>query len=261
MEYYVLSNASVIQNIMLELTVLIYEKFETQDKLRALHQYTNFIDVLITDLNVHDKFKEFAIWNVTHTLLNLVCDQFLEQQVQIAACRYLKMFCSRLLLNNVEIFECFFINMVNKLVSITELDNGTSRESLGLLHYFIVENQGTMNNIIKSLDPFPSHEKFVEINETYLRVTSSEILDLEGVIKKFVMVGNCTGNTDSRVEALKYLKTQLRERKSDLKVLYEKLNNIKGFCEDSKTSVLHQLICMLVKMTSSSNETVSIFLN
>ena len=260
MEYYILSDARVIQNVMLELTVPMYEKFETRDKLRGLHQYANFIDVLITDLNVDDNFKEFAVWNVTHTILNLVCNQFLEQQVRVAACRYLKIFCSHLLLNNVEIFERFFINVVTKLVSITELDSGTSTECLRLLHYFIVENRETMNGIIKSLDPFPSHEKFTQINETYLRVTSSERLDLEGIIKKFVMVGNCTGNMGSRIEALKYLKTQLCERKSELGALYKKLNDIKGFCEDSKSSVLHQLICMLVKMTSSSNETVSNFI-
>jgi hypothetical protein len=50
---------------------------------------------------------------------------------------------------------------------------------------------------------------------------------------------------------------KLSEKKQELSVLYKELNDTRGFSEDCAKSLLHQLICMLVELTSVPDSNVS----
>lgn len=51
---------------------------------------------------------------------------------------------------------------------------------------------------------------------------------------------------------------QLSEKKAELAGLYKELQDTRGFSEDCERSILHQLICFLVKIISRSDSKVCI---
>lgn len=83
------------------------------------------------------------------------------------------------------------------------------------------------------------------------------LVSLENEIKHFLNAGNVMGVVSCREEGLKCLKGQLSEHKQELKEIYSKLYKMRGFSEDLHNSILHQLICMLVRLTTSENSVVS----
>jgi hypothetical protein len=50
---------------------------------------------------------------------------------------------------------------------------------------------------------------------------------------------------------------KLSGKKQELSILYKELNDKRGFSEDCADSLLHQLICMLVELTSVPDSRVS----
>lgn len=130
---------------------------------------------------------------------------------------------------------------------------------MDLLNFLIVDKNSHLIKAIASLDPFPLDEKFEKIQNMYnITKYANKNFRLEDEINHFLKVGNLMKSVDCRTEGLKHLRNQLATHKEELKELYNELYKLRGFSEECSRSIIHQLICMLVKMTSCSNKQVSL---
>lgn len=182
-----------------------------------------------------------------------------EVLLSIAACKYFKIFCEKCLPFCGAIFEKLMVLIISTLVPIAKLDTQLSEECVKVLNFLIVDNSKYLYNSIGSLDPFPQDEKFEKIQHVYEKIKyGNDSFTLEQEIVHFLNAAGGMDMTDDRTEGLQHLKIQLSTKKTELAKLYANLHTLRGFCADCEESILHQLICMLVKLTSSSNSKVSL---
>lgn len=179
-------------------------------------------------------------------------------EIAVAACRYYKKFVATSLQFCNDIFEKFLTLVISTVVPIAKLNLKISEECINLLNFLIVENSNLLYNTIGKLDPFPIEEKFEAIRELYIKIKyGNDTFTLEQEIVHFLNAGNLM-DVGCRSEGLKHLKLQLSNKKTELIKLYARLHHIRGFSEECQESILHQLICMLVKLTTSSDQVISL---
>lgn len=80
--------------------------------------------------------------------------------------------------------------------------------------------------------------------------------NLEQEIEHFIKAGQALKPHHCRLEGLKHLRLLLAGNKIELKQLYENLKNMRGFSEDCKNSIIHQLVYMLMKLSCLGDKDV-----
>lgn len=218
----------------------------------------------------------FLTHNILNTLINLIGKNDSETELKIAACRYLKKFLDNVLADCVELLTKVLVLIINTLIPIAREETAIGEESLALLEFLVVDNAVVLSNITQDLDPFPQETKFRKMCDVYhklrygrckeeCRVLKSKFsnfryenvsVTLENEIKHFLNAGSIIEGVGCREEGLKCLRMQLSSKKNELKNLYGGLYEMRGFSEDTHASILHRLICMLVKLTTSENPAV-----
>ncbi|PSN31644.1 hypothetical protein C0J52_20491 [Blattella germanica] len=251
-----------IQKVLLWLAVDIYENPVIEDKLKSLCRYATFAYKLSKELEIGNglgQMSVFVIRDVSHTLIHLMNLSYQKGEFELAvvACHFYRQFCSTCFPTFASVIESFLMVIVNTLVPLAKSEGDLGLQSQLLLKFLIVEKSEHLSSAIAMLDPFPHDAVFAQINEVYMQIKRSKNADsLEETIKHFLNVGS--KNLGYRAEGLKHLRTQLSEKKQELSMIYNDLNDMRGFSEDCSRSLLHQLIIMLVELTSVTDSKISL---
>lgn len=127
--------------------------------------------------------------------------------------------------------------------------------SMAILNFLIVDNVIHLSDGIQKLHCFPKHEDFNKIRTVHHNIKYGQReASLEAEMNYFLE----SDDLSTRMDSLAHLKNVLSDKKEELGVLYEKLQEIRGFSEECKTSIIHRLICSLAKLSCSSDEKVSV---
>lgn len=238
----------------------VYTCVTTEDKVKAFHQCTVLLDLIIPLLKQVNDLRAYFIRTISYTLIHMIRNDYEKDSiVNTMCCRYLSSFLSQILPENAEILEKFLVTFVSILVPIAKCKSSLGLECTKLLNLIIVEHVDDLVGAIRTLDPFPKDDNFVQMQEVYTKVKyDNKVFSLENEIEHFLDTSNLMGSSGYRTEGLKYLKNQLSVKKMELKEMYSKLHDLRGFSEDCEKSILHRLICVLVKLTLSSDSNVSI---
>ncbi|KAK5640688.1 hypothetical protein RI129_009235 [Pyrocoelia pectoralis] len=251
--YCLQGNGRKSQKILLSLISKIYESHSVEEKMVALHQFSFFIDALIPHLKQSANINTYLIRTISYTLIHLI-ESKNNLDVNICCCKYLYAFICSILPENSEILEKCLIAFVAILMPISKMDNDLGNECVKLLHCLIVDHTNLFKSTIKLLDPFPTDFKYSRINSVYGDIKyNGSVFKLEDEIENFIVTGTLMGDAGNRTEGLRYLKKRLSNQKEELKHMYNNLRHVRGFSEDCQKSVLHQLVCALVKLSLSSD--------
>lgn len=239
---YLMNNGQVLQKILMSLTCNIYESRE----LKAFHQYVYFSSLLLEELKGNSlELEIFLIRDISYTLLHLMKTEFLE-----FSCSYFDRFLREILPEKSERIKEFFPIIVRTLTPLVDRENSIA---LSLLNFLIVEQRGNFSDCIKKLNSFPNSSYFQEIRQVHESYKTKYTLANE--INDFLHYTEEI-NLPSNVSSLLLLKGKILKKKNELNELYKTLENLR-FAEDSDSSILHQLIYRLVKLSESSDLNVS----
>lgn len=211
-------------------------------------------------LKQEHSMQKFLLHSIICTFNHLLIKNFKSDSLlHIITCNYLSNLILQILNDCVHLMqEKLLVLIMSTLVRIARQNSRTGELSMKLLNTLVLEKTEILVSVIKSLDPFPSEDKFSAIQAVYENLLyGTEDMSLEDTVRHFLKVGYAVGNVGYRGEGLKHLRKQLALKKEELKVMYGKLRESRGFSEDARESLLHQLICMLIKLTSSDDSVVS----
>lgn len=259
---YFLKYPSKLQNILLNLCLRIHKCYGLHEKVRAFQQYTIFVDLLTPFIKAEGvKLKEFIARDVTYFLLHLIEKKYESNILNVISVEYLKKFLMEILHFCKEFLNKIFVELISIVSIIAKNDDNLGFECLDLLNYLLIENKDYFMEMIPILDPFSTEEKFQKINDVCKGIHFHKAPTLKQEIERFLLASKYIKDAKYRLEGLKHLRLQLNQKKSDLKRIYEELSGARRFSEDCEKSILHQLICNLVRFTSSADINVSFFVN
>lgn len=240
----------ILQKILLALTCKISETNKSEHELKAFHQYIYFCTLLMKELK-NPFFEEmwiFVIRDICYTLLHLMKNENLME----FACQFFDEFLNQILPARSEAVKEFFVFIVRTLTPIAS--NDETSIALQTLKFLIVDQKQVFSDVIEKLNSFPKIDRFREIRNVHESLKVKYTLESE--IEDFLTVTEEI-NLPSNASSLLALKVKLLEKRKELNDLYKKLENLRGFAEDSASSILHQLIYRLVKLTESSDPNVT----
>lgn len=254
LSYVAIEKPCVIQKVMLMLLEEVDLAVTYEDKITSFFKYITFIGMLSSKAIQGKSFRRvntFIIREVIYTLVLLIRKDE-GDVITVMACRCLKKFADHFLLDFNRIFGEFLPVITTVMVPLVKAGH---KDAFDVLRFLICENYEKLRCAIDLLDPFPSEDVFKDINN--LMECRWNNKRLEDVIRHFIAAGN-NKNSGSRVEGLKHMHKILANQKEMLTVMYSDLKAMRGFSEDCKKSLLHQLICMLVQLTSDQSSEVSL---
>ncbi|XP_060874698.1 serine-protein kinase ATM isoform X2 [Metopolophium dirhodum] len=222
-----------IQTIVHILYVNIFKTLKSDLWYQSFFQYTVFIKALIgqlLDSNQLDAFSHFLINQSVQSTITLLNQNNFE--MHIYAIEYLKW-----LLINPRCILKLNISQIGPLTSTLRMLAKT-QPSLNekLLHLL---------NILKNFS-----DQNIDCETNNKNKTS-----LHKDIKSFLSQQN--ENTDI-IQSLKCLRLKLQANEKELQCIYQELLKMRGFSEDCVKSILHCLICTLMKLTKSDEFEIQI---
>ena len=253
LENFAADSPHVIERILIYLRQNIEEVDLYEDKIYAFHKYIFFVEILTKGLIKNGRletFNVFFIRDVVFTLIAMIRRDD-HQTLTNMACKCIKII-SKYCLSGLNATFGEFLPSIT--ASLTPIAASSNKNALEALEYLVCENYSQLEGNIIFLDPFPSDEIFNSINKQMAK-KQNHSKNLIDVIQNFIK-GNSRENSDCRIEGLMYLRRNLVEKKDELKEIYDGLAGLRGFSEDCKNSLMHQLICILIKLTTSKNLTV-----
>ncbi|XP_056641369.1 serine-protein kinase ATM isoform X1 [Diorhabda sublineata] len=244
-----------LEHLLLELKMNVYKSSVTKEKLKYFHRYAFFVEIITDCLTSKSCCRYFFVRDVLHTIFNIIENNERCTSMLLASCRFLNSFLKKILPKLSKTFIDFFHDVVSCLKMIYVTRKAIKNHCKDILNFLIVENKNYFEEEIKTLDKFPDQLDFrdiIIIQQNYR--TSSEESFLEEQIDQFLNHKDILTKEDSLV----YLRKALEKNKDELKELYDKLRNIRGFSEDCEKSLLHRLICTLCQLSYSTNQNVSL---
>lgn len=260
MSFCIATNPSLIQKALLQLITDVYSATLQEEKITAFCHYTIIINQTLQFLKVENPMQVFLVDFVICSLVNLVSNEREAcEALAVAACVHLKRVLQHILSGCTELIEKLLVAIVSTLVPIARSLSKIGECCIDVLNYLIVENGCILLKAVECLDAFPEEERFESLSKVYDKVRyRNKAVSLEDELRHFLNTVKRTGGYGCRSEGLKHMKKLLGDRKQELKSLYQKLGDMRGFAEDVQDSLLHQLICALVKLTRSENLEVSL---
>jgi hypothetical protein len=212
--YLAKERSDCIQKILLCLAIDIHQVPTLEDKLKSLHHYATFANILVKELGVKGDglgdMATFVIRDVSHTLIHLMKQSYQSKEfpLAVASCHFYRLFCSKCFPACSSVVETFLLVLVGILVPLAKLSGDLGAESRALLRFLVVENSEHLSSAIEILDPFPAGTVFEEMREVYTRIVQVKRMNtLEGSIRYFLKAGN--KNLCCRAEGLKHLRIQV----------------------------------------------------
>ncbi|CAK9823884.1 Serine-protein kinase ATM [Anthophora retusa] len=248
---------NVLQNILLHLITNIYQKTFEEHKIKAFHQYIFFCTLIVEELK-QDYFNALSMYlikDIGYSLLHII--KIYDNILRKLACKYFYEFIKQVLpVRSEEIKEILNFTVIT-LVPIAQI--GDLPVSLEILEFLLIDEKELLHDAIKKLNSFPNILIFQKIRNVHnaLKYRTEEVYSLKKEVQYFLntMVDK---DISCSVEDITHLRIQLSTRKKELWELYNKLETFRGFAEDCSSSMLHQLVYKLIKLTTSSDITVSI---
>lgn len=247
------NDVSKFEKILLALKTDLYSASTTDNKLKSFHQYTVWINIVLNYLDVENNCHYFFIRDTIYTLMNSIENHKETVSFITGVSNFIDSFLKKVLPKFSETFEHFLIFTVNSLKNYAITLNVVSDKCIEILHFLIVQNACHLMKAIEKLDKFPQDPKFDSIRNVHTKIKYENTeATLEDEINFFLQ----HEDDSTRQDSLVHLRNLLSKEKEQLRALYEKLGNTRGFSEDCEKSSLHRLICMLAKMSCSTNEIV-----
>lgn len=160
-----------IQNIVLSLTVNIYNEQQIEESIKAFCHYVIFVDFLIPNMTVKNNMTVFLVHNILHTLINLIRKNNNGDLVlKIATCWFLKKFLGNILPECAELSKKILVLIINILIPIAREETTIGGKALAVLEFLIVDNAVILSEVIQDLDPFPEELKFQKICDVYQKL-------------------------------------------------------------------------------------------
>ncbi|XP_018573379.1 serine-protein kinase ATM [Anoplophora glabripennis] len=245
------NDLSKFEKVLLVLKTDLYSACTTENKLKSFHRYTAWINIVVNSLEVETNCQYFFIRDTIYTLINLIENHKETVSFITAVSNFTASFLKNILPKFSETFEQFLIFTVNSLKNYAVTLNVVSDKCVEILHFLIVQNACHLMKAIEKLDKFPQDPKFDSVRNVHTKIKYENAeASLEDEINFFLQ----HEDDSTRQDSLVHLRSLLSKEKEQLKALYEKLDNIRGFSEDCEKSSLHKLVCMLAKMSCSTNE-------
>ncbi|XP_046739148.1 serine-protein kinase ATM isoform X2 [Diprion similis] len=247
----------VLQAVLLDLKCSIYNVNSIEDKSKALHHYMYFSIMLLQQIDRHyfDQMSAYIIRDICYTLINLTQENL--RCITQASCSYLYHLLKYILPKRHTDIESILRSIVTSMIPIVKTNE--ARHASEILTFLIVEQNHLLGEAIGRLDSFPMDEVFQVLRDIHLKLKykSKQKQSLENEIRHFLNTRS-ENTEDYSIAELENLLEQLQTRKIELKEIYQSLGSVQKFSEDCAVSILHQLICALVKLTSSSDPDISL---
>ncbi|XP_031830612.1 serine/threonine-protein kinase tefu isoform X2 [Nomia melanderi] len=248
---------NILQKILLHLVNNIYKKKFVAHKVKAFHQYMFFCILIVQELKqkYFDSLAMYVIKDIGYSLLYIIKahnDILLE-----IASKYFYEFVKNILPIRPEEIKEILSFTVTTLIPVVQTKKVPV--SLEILNFLLIEQKDIPSDAIQKLNSFPNVPVFQEIRNTHnaLKYKADKTYSLEEEIQHFL--NSLTDkNINYSVEDVLHLRQQLSTRKKELQELYNKFETLHGFAEDCASSILHQLVYKLIKLTASSDLNVSI---
>ncbi|KAF7996223.1 hypothetical protein HCN44_001855 [Aphidius gifuensis] len=256
-EYLVIERPNIIQQVFLTLVKNIYNQKMIEYKLKSFHHYSYFCQFLIDEIS-NDYFNNIAVFTlreIIYTLIHLIQDNI--KPISELSGKLLLTILQLSLPSRYNEISDFLNFIVSSLIPIARQNN--IKGIIKILNYLIVQSKDLLTDAIRKLDAFPNELIFDDINNTW-----NELKDIEGKnqnlsdkIQHFLNVFH-ENNVNCSLEGILHLKNELLNRRDELKIMYNDLDNIRGFAEDCISSKIHRLIYHLIKLTESSDLNISL---
>ncbi|XP_017880998.1 serine-protein kinase ATM [Ceratina calcarata] len=257
LEYLLRCNGSrILQRVLSDLNERIHKQGFEEHRIKAFHQYAYFCTLVIDELprEYFDAMSTYVIKDIGYSLLHVIK---IYDDVRRLACRYFYDFVKRMFPVRSEQVKQILKFTVAVLVPIVQTEE--TSVALDILNFLIVDQKALLSDVIQNLNVFPNIPVFQRIREIHnnLKHQTKRVHTLEEEIQYFLntMIDK---NMDCSMEDISHLLMQLSTRKEELRRLYDALEKFRGFSEDCATSLLHQLVYKLIKLTGSAEMDVSI---
>lgn len=245
----------VLQKVLLNLKCSIHEADSIEHRLKALHHYVYFCSMLLEKINedYFDEMSTYVVRDICHTLIYFI--KFKVHYISEAACSYFGDLLKRILPKRHEEIKQNLRLIMTSLIPIVK--TGKSMHAYNIIKFLIAEQNCVLSDAIERLDSFPVDNLFKEVRDVRSKDNIGSKQNLETEIQHFL---------DTRGESMEYcsstelnrLNEQLSTRKTELKEMYQCLGSMHRFSEDCASSKLHQLICVLIKLTTSSTPDIAL---
>ncbi|XP_076661502.1 serine/threonine-protein kinase tefu isoform X2 [Halictus rubicundus] len=256
---YVLAHScpNVLQKILLHLNSNIYRQEFVEHKVKAFHQYMFFCTLIVQELQ-QDYFNTLSMYiikDISYSLLHIIKGHN-GILLEIASKYFYKFVKQVLPIRHGEIKEILSFTVMT-LIPIAQAEKGSV--TLEILNFLLIEQKDILSDAIEKLNSFPNVPIFHEIRNVHnaLKYKSEKTYTLEEEVQHFLN-SLIDKNINYSIEDILHLRQQLSTRKEEFQVLYNRLETLRGFAEDCASSMLHQLIYKLIKLTASSDINVSI---
>ncbi|KZC09469.1 Serine-protein kinase ATM [Dufourea novaeangliae] len=248
---------NILQRMLLHLISNVYKKRFVEHKVKAFHQYMFFCALILKKLKEEyfNALSMYIVKDIGYSLLHIIKEN--DNILLEIACKYFYIFVQHVLPIRPEEIKEILSFTVMVLIPIAQL--GKTPITLKILHYLLIEQKEILHNAIEKLNSFPNVPIFQEIRNVHnaLKYTAEKKYSLEEEIQHFLN-SLVDKNINYSIEDISHLRQQLSTRKEELQALYNKLETLRGFAEDCASSMLHQLIYKLIKLTTSSDANISI---
>ncbi|XP_076632451.1 serine/threonine-protein kinase tefu isoform X1 [Colletes latitarsis] len=255
---------NIFQNILINLIRDVHKKKFAEHRMKSFYQYVFFCDLMMEDLKEEyfNDLSTFLIKEIGYSLLHIIK---LQDCLLEMACGYFYKFTEQVSRFRSEDMKRIVSFAVVTLIPIV---NGgkvpITLEILGLLSIHCGETkicnlkdkvQGFLNSS-KNENIIHKAEELRTLYEKLETPQEPKIRSLEVEVHRFLDFSE-NENINCSAEDISNLRLQLSRRKEELRILYKKLESIRGFSEDCVSSALHCLICKLIKLTASSDPNIS----
>ncbi|XP_078038484.1 serine/threonine-protein kinase tefu [Augochlora pura] len=248
---------NILQKIFLHLINNIYKQKFVEHKVKAFHQYMFFCTLIVQKLQQDnfDTLSMYIVKDISYSLLHIIKGH--DDILLKIASKYFYEFVKQVLpIRHEEIKEILSFT-VTTLIPIVQTEKMPI--TLEILNFLLIEQKDMLSDAIEKLNSFPNIPIFHEIRNVHnaLKYKTGKIYTLQEEVQHFLN-SLVDKNINYSLENILHLRQQLHTRKEEFQILYNKLETLRGFAEDYASSMLHQLIYKLIKLTASSDANVSI---
>lgn len=248
---------SKLDKTLLSLKNKIFEAVTNQNRIKAIHQYTFFLSLVIENMNENSRWRHYFIKDTIYYVINLIHNLKNSDHILTLICNFLMAFLKQIVPEFCETFCPMLQITINSLKYFYKTLDSVKELCLNMMHFLIVENSCHLMESIEKLDNFPNTPEFDGIRTVHSNIRyGNRKPNLEQEINFFLQ----HHDVSTRFDSLVHLRNTLSEQKHVLKHMYDKLQDQRGFSEDCEVSLLHRLIAMLANMSCSTNEKVSFFI-
>uniref|UniRef100_A0A669EAW1 non-specific serine/threonine protein kinase n=1 Tax=Oreochromis niloticus TaxID=8128 RepID=A0A669EAW1_ORENI len=235
-----------IQRILLAVCERAAETTNRYERHRILLMYHLFVSLLLRE--VKDGLGgawAFVLRDIIYTLIHHINSRSVHSQVSTRSlalcCDLLASVCHVSLQVCDDALGCHLQVIIGTLTAQVTSRPSISEQVLSLLQFLVIENQQTLKEAIRGLEPFPDIPEFRELRAVQHKLKyNAGTFSLRQEIAHFLSVTSCDSLPLTRLEGLKELTRQLHDNKGQIRELLKE--------SDASDSVLVKLVLDLLQL-------------